>query len=685
MARSALARIELSVKGRERVRSVLNGTVSDARGAQSKIRNESKRTTNETAANAARQRAAASSSIDAIAKRFVDAERRKQKAIRDTLREAEQSYRSQQRADQRARRQERRETGNRGGRRGALLGALGGGTLALGSTVVNRTAGFAAAAGIPSRDELVARTIAFQRGLIRLERQSGQTGLGSTIRNVASDTRTAPTALLAGLETAQARTPEAVPGLVANGGEGLAAIGRAARAANADIDDVVATWGIARQQLRLRDDQLPDFLAMVTQAAADGAVEFSDLAASFGSVLAAFGRDSPLRGMEGARQAVGISEVAATGHFGAEETATRVRRLLADLNDVNTQVSAAAAGVRVVREGTGEAPNRQQRRRLRGARAVGDARVGGELLPLADIVDQFIANPRASTPAALQRIFTEQRAREAMAAILQMEKESPGTVRRMQGSDPAAGQALIDDINRRLDADPIVGRVDRATVDAEVNFQRNAQGIFDAMMPAVELKTSIETQFPLLTEALGALTDTLGGAGAGGLLGGALRGGGGGSGGGGILGALGIGGTGAAAGSGATSALAAGGLGALGLAGIVGAGFLGIGLLGAYQDRKELGTMDVTTPDAFRTEEANRALTRARGSIPSAGGSLEPVRAELPAEQLRAMQQAVREGALQGLSNLVVNIPGEAGSGAGTARVAPSPAAGSGGRRGPRG
>ncbi|MCC7542353.1 MAG: hypothetical protein IT379_39410 [Deltaproteobacteria bacterium] len=680
--RSALARIELRAVGRERVRAVLNGTVSDARGAQSKIRSEQRRTASDTAASAQQQRNVATTAIEAVAKRFVEAERRKQRAIRDTLREAEQSYRAQRRSDQQARREQRRSSGG-GGRRGALLGALGGGALALGATAVNRTSGFASAAGIPSRDELVGRSIAFQRGLIRLERQSGRSGLGSTIRNVATDTRTSPTALLGGLEAAQARTPEAVPGLVANGGEGLAAIAAAARAANAEIADVVATWGIARQQLQLRDDQLPEFLGLVSQAAADGAVEFADFANAFGSVVAAFGRESPLRGMEGARQAVGISEVTATGHFGAEETATRVRRLLTELNDVNTQVSAAAAGVRIVREGTGEGPTRGQARQLRGRRALRNARFGGEILPLADIVDQLIANPRASTPAALQRIFKEERARSAVGALLQMERVQPGSVRRLQGSDPEAGQRLIGDINQRLDADPIVGRVDRAIVDAEVNFQRNAQGLFDAMMPAVELKTSIETQFPLLTEALGALTDTLGGAGAGGLLGGALKGGG--AGGTGVLGALGAGGAGTAGGAGIASAAGAGALGAAALGGIVGAGFLVAGLGGLYMDRKELGTMDVTTADAYRTEEANRALTRARGSIPSAGGSLEPVRAELPAEQLRAMQQAVREGALQGLSNLVVQMPGEPGSGAGTARVAPAPTAGSGGRRGPRG
>lgn len=435
--------------------------------------------------------------------------------IRQARREADGVIREQRRAERN--RPRRGAGGAGGGGGGGLGGVVGAGVMGAANGARDVVDRYAGAGGVRSREQLLAERADRRQRLIRLNRQmGGERGgwrdIDRQIQETAARTGIPQDELMRGIETAQARFTSA-PEVVQN----LDAYARVSQATGASTEDVVAAMGNARNAYGLTAEQMPQALAMMVDAGNRGSIDAGELASSFGPALGTIQRGTQMGGLEGLQQTLGVAEVMGAGGQSASESATMSARFVEALNTRSTQTALRRAGVNVLDE-------------------------NGAMRPMEQIVADMAGSRLATSPRAMQDAFVNVNARDAAGVLMSQFNQNPDEVRGLFAANAQAGESFVSQTVDEMNADPSADfmRQGIKQEQALVEGGQEAQ-LMTTMADLATQMTTLTTQYPIASEALGvftaglqqaggllALTSALGGGGGVGsvLGGGALAGGG---------------------------------------------------------------------------------------------------------------------------------------------------------------
>jgi hypothetical protein len=307
---------------------------------------------------------------------------------------AENSARVREQAEQRTARTRERysSTALRGGAR--FLGAATAGVLA-GGVVAAGTA--RSIAGVQDVSERVRRANTFQESLIITGTQAGvsrdkRNEIQSRVLTAAEQSGIDPLELAGALESAQKQF---------NGFEKFAGIidelALTAKSSGSNVQELTSALGFIAQANNLTSaEDMVEALNLIVAAAAKGSVEVDNFARDFAASAGIFATNTGQTGIAGVRQFLGVSQGVATGGFGSAESATRVERFAADLQDKNV-----AAGLAKLDRGKGV--------KLRGADGTID---------IGSVLDQLAASKDFRKASVRQGIFKEVRALQAVEALM---------------------------------------------------------------------------------------------------------------------------------------------------------------------------------------------------------------------------------------------------------------------------
>lgn len=108
-----------------------------------------------------------------------------------------------------------------------------------------------------------------------------------------------------------------------------------AEASGANMENLVQALGFIAQANNLtKPEEMIEALNLMVAAAGKGSVEVDNFARDFAASAGIFATNTGQRGIEGVRQFTATAQGIATGGFGSAESATRLERLAADLQDV---------------------------------------------------------------------------------------------------------------------------------------------------------------------------------------------------------------------------------------------------------------------------------------------------------------------------------------------------------------
>lgn len=520
--------------------------------------------------------------------------------------------------------------GGRGGR-------LATGVAAIGGAAVDAARGAGATLGVSSRDQLAGQFVDFDVAFARLSNQAGLDDAGKArlrqqVLGAARANMQDPSEVLAAMNEAQNRFSQL--DFFADNANRFAA---AATALGTPMGDIVGAVGEFQRQLGVTAEQVPELIGMMTDASARGSVEFSDISAEFATTIGTFGRVTGARGVEGARQFIGVAQVLGAGGAGGAGSATLAQNLLSKFSSGEVLRNFARAGVNTGLDRSGR----------------------GEFVGIENIVEQLRSNRRfvgedgQVNASALQGILgADMQANQAL-GILLSEAGKGNTIGSIATSSAEAGNATIDrtlaDIRSSAGGQALAARS-----NAAANFMENGDAYVRALASAAAAASSIDTTFPrasaaadLLRSSFDTLTGTLatlnmaGLAGAGGAAASAAGG----------VGAAGLGV--AAAGAGTTAAVGIAGLmgGFVGGQAALDAGLRATGRQGLDEDERglagigtliqQLTTWDDTATNGSSDDVRRRVMENAqrRTEGGAAASSADPANTQATAENTRAVRE----------------------------------------------
>lgn len=527
-------RIRIRTVGAETARSALRGVVRETTQGNAARTRSSRQVTQAVVTGARAEERAVVQALQRETTAATRAATARQRAarqatdgtVREARREADGVIRERNRAE---RNRPRRGRGGGNGGNGGLGGVVGAGVQGAANEAAGVVDRYAGAGGARSREQLVQERADRRQRLIRLNRQmggerGGWRAMDRQIQEVAGRTGIDQGDLTASLETAQARFTSA-PEVLAN----LEQYARTAQATGASTEDVVSAMGNARNAYGLTPEQMPEALALMVDAGNRGSIDAGELASTFGPALGTIRRGTQMGGIEGLRQTLGIAEVMGAGGQSAAESTTMSSRFVEALNTRSTQRSLRRAGVNVLDR-------------------------NGAMRPIEQIVEDMAGSSLATSPRLMQDAFANVNARDAAGVLISQFNQNPDAVRGLFAADAQAGQDYVNQTVDELNADPSANflRQGIKQEQAMVAGGQEAQVMTTMAQLGTEM-TTLTSQYPLASEALGvftaglqqaggllALVTALGGGGGagGGLLGGAVAGGGAAAGGAGLAGLL---------------------------------------------------------------------------------------------------------------------------------------------------
>lgn len=611
-------------------------------GARAAIRG----VTREAQQGAVRQRQASRGRVTEEQRASREIARVHQQMERGRLRETERSARSQTRAVEREARQQRRaqereaaataraqaraaEQRRRGLR--ALPGAVGTAALAAGDAVVGRARGYQSSLGIQSRDQLVAGFVDRQERLIRLSANSGlgTDVLQSTISQASQGALTSQDDILSALETAQASL---VGGNVdlQHFVDNVERFSRASRAAGGSTEDWTIAVGQMERQLNVSASDSEELVGVLVAAARAGAIEAGDFAQQFSGILSQFRvlRGDQGTGIGGAREFGAVAQALGQGGQNPAEVRTLMANLVRGLSRGQTQ-----RGIE---------------------RALGDRNVfdqqGRLTIDIGELVQRMAADSDFRSAAGRERIFG--RDAEFNSAIVGLMERSNdpnfSTIGELQSVNAQEGQQVVNDFFSQLNAST-AGEVLGIRSRAEAQFATNGGDLVSHEARLAAALTDVETRFPLATEAVGTLRDVVTATTAAfGALNLAM-------GGGAAAAAAGAAGTGAAGAAGtglvAAGALATGGVALGGAAAILGYASSAGGDVSPEQVAAQQQRRDAMLSGSALTAMASLPSSVSRGEVGRrAREQFAATGRQLTDEDVRAIAEAVRTGAAQGVA-----------------------------------
>lgn len=483
------------------------------------------------AQNAAREEQKKARDVERSAKRQADARiKEEHRAAREIARIQQREADRSRQLEQRTQRARERDTSNRARNALRFASAATAGVLAGGAVAAGTARGIAGVADISER---VKRANSFQESLIITGRQAGvskekRDEIRNRVLAVAENRGVDPLELAGALETAQKQF---------NGFEKFAGIidelAVTAKSSGSNIEDLTSALGYITQANNLTStEDMVEALNLIVAAAAKGSVEVDNFARDFAASAGIFATNTGQTGIEGVRSFVGVAQGVATGGFGSAESATRVERFAADLQDLKVQ---------------------------NGLRGIGVQGIGKDgKIDLGVLLESLATNKKFSKASVRQGIFKEARSLQAVEALIAARN-------RVQiGTANAVDYATISAVNSseggKLTRDTFAeleqaGAIDmqRQAVRAQNEVIQNLKAYNDQILAVNKVSNELEKRLGTLALWLPAAGATGAAAGIAGMFAGG-GGGGGGNGGGGIL----IGGFSPGAVAGLISAFAAG-------------------------------------------------------------------------------------------------------------------------------
>lgn len=563
-----------------------------------------------------------------------------QQTQRTIAREAQASARTQERAQRQAARSiareqtaaQRRAASVATGRRRMMGGAMVGGVMGAvaGGRELFNTA--ESSLGLTDPLELMQSFAQLQRQLIRTGSEAGKSEeqINGMMRSVLQISRTEqidPAELVGGLAVAQ----ESFSALDEFRSI-LPEIARASEASGSSVEELVQTAGALRNIFGLTRDEMRSLFADMYEQGKQGALGMRAQAEALPTFYSAFGARTGRRGRRGALEGGAFAQVIARGSGlpadQAGEVATMAERTIVTLSDPRVAKRLARAGIQI-REGG------------RGNRAG-----SGQLLNMAEIQRNLAAGSGAlERPGSMERIFGRRiEAHRGIIALINAARAEPQLMDQLQNPNTATGQRGIDVAARAVQDSP-AGAMRRQQIDRVVGSYEQAPEIIGTLVNNSAALSALKTEFPILGAALGALTTTLTGFGAGAFISrflgtGAVFG---------AANAAGAGGTAAAAGG---SAAGAGLLATVGTVGAAGLALLGVAGAGAYgltqvsragHNRALAGGLAVDpATERRRSMVASLATTPGHPTVSAAdarGSALPPIDGR---EAARLMQEHIR-------------------------------------------
>lgn len=582
MAARGIVRVELQARGADVVQRVLRGVGQEDRRLTRQHEAEERARTRATERAARDQLRVAQQTTREAARAEREAAREREREMRREEAQRRRLLITNDRAEARAMREQLRAGRSQ---RAAIVGGIAGAAVA-GIGVLQ---GYQGALGMPSRDAMISSRITRRIQFIRDTTQAGMSeeqaaGVDRSARYAAERSSLPLDDIYGALSVAQNRFSD-LEGFAANIGD----IATAAMATGARTEDMVGTLGEFRRQLGVTTSEIPELIGVMADGMAQGSLEAGDIAANFSGIMSNWTalRGTAGRGMGGAREFLALAQSLGASGRGPEATRTLMENMMSRLQIGDVQRSLE---------------------RSLGDRGIFDAH-GQMTIGIDDLLSRIARSDRMQSAAQMEDVFgNDKEARQALNVILEpMRAGTANPVTELMNVSSTRGQDAMDETMRRIGMSP-EGQVLAERTRAEVGFNENARELIDSMLALSAPLTTLETQFPLLTERVGALVNILGAAGIGLTALGAL-------GGGGLLSGLGIGGSAAAAGGtvGGTgsvlgAAAAAGTLGAVAAGGLVTGGALVLATPGQAGETVQESASDRALRTAF-SPEALRAFS----------------------------------------------------------------------------
>lgn len=402
--------------------------------------------------------------------------RENEKSLRAQVRDAQKAMREQQAVSR-----QRKDALIRGG--ALVAGAAG--------AAFGRVQAFAGAYGARSSEDLATKAVDFRRRSILVADMAGvsaeqRDAMQRKVLSASARTGVDATDILAGLETAQDRF-SALEDFTAI----IDDLANVSVATGTSVESVVGAMGVMRRQFELSNDEMLQLGGAMVQAADLGNISFQDVADNFAAALGAMGRNANLKGMAGAKQALGITQLLGTSDMSAPEAATLGVRVVSALNDVKIQDKLRKKfGVQVTEGGVR----------------------GGALRSMPDVVRELVAAGfmDANKGALRQDIFREERGQRGIEVLATAFQRDPAAAAKLLDLDPATGQAAID---RRVAA-MNEGTLGKAATMGARNFQEfmaggGMQRFLDVTVQGADALQKLHAQYPMLAETLGVTTEAL--------------------------------------------------------------------------------------------------------------------------------------------------------------------------------
>lgn len=431
----------------------------------------------------------AEASAKALAKTRIDEARR---AAREDERWAAAKLRTMGRIAREEERQaaaagRQRALGVRNARRGLIQTAAGVATL--GITGVNEVRQFGSTLGVRSREEMVQRSMGFERGLIRLGGQAGlsperQAATRARMLEVSRTTQTDPMDLLASASMAQNRFSDF--SFFENNAQRFA---EAANALDTPMEDIVGAVGEFQRQMGVTSEEIPQLIGVLTSAAQAGSIEFADISGEFAQTIGTWARVTGQTGMSGAREFTAAAEVLGAGGMGGAGANTLMTNLLAKMSSGEVQGDMRRAGIRMNDPET------------------------NQFVGMPALVEQLVA--RNVTPTQLQGILgRDMQANQAMGILMSEVRKAQAEgranpLRAIAASSETGGNSMIDRTNAAL-LNSTAGRARQVGVNAEIAFMQNGDQLIQAMTNMAGPLTELENRFPRVAQGLETFQGALG-------------------------------------------------------------------------------------------------------------------------------------------------------------------------------
>ncbi len=406
-----------------------------------------------------------------------------ERSARATAREAAKSARAQIREAEKAGREQQKIAQETGEKRRAMLLGLGAGAYGAfkgAAALAGRGQGLA---GVGSLEERLGTAGDFKAQLIRTAGEAKvspeeRAKIEANLLKISDDTNVSLMDLVGGLTAAQQRFDK-----FREFSATIGDIAKVSQATGENLEDLVGAIGTATTVFQLDEAGQRDFINALIATSERGSIGVGNVARDLAATMGSFQIATKRTGPEAAREFLAASQVFGTSQAGAAETATMIDRFMQEISLPETQAKLRRIGLNVTDK-------------------------NGQLKNVGEIGTLLAGSKRFQQAGVRQAIFPEIRAKRGAEFLIAELARDPQAFSALQNASGVEGATSVDRRRTELAADPIF-RLRNLGIRAQTETVRDADRIVTAITPAVTELTKLQLQFPLLTESVDTLEQTV--------------------------------------------------------------------------------------------------------------------------------------------------------------------------------